>query len=92
MAKDEQKAVGRQPVFMGDVVNEEDKTEDLFGDAKPGEGIGKVEDFDEDLEEDSEPKKVPADPGQPTQAEVDDHNVDHYPTEVGVKLAWKDEE
>ena len=64
---------------MGDVLGNEGKDDDLFGEAKPGEGIGEVEDFDDEPEEDAEPKKVSADPGQPTQAEIDDHNVDHYP-------------
>ena len=79
VVKDEQQADGKQPVFMGDVANEEDKIDDLFGEARPGEGVGEVEDFDEDPEEDAEPKKVSVDPGQPTQADIDDHNADHYP-------------
>ena len=79
VVKDEQQADGKQPVFMGNVADEEDKIGGLFGEARPGEGVGEVEDFDEDPEEDAEPKKVSADPGQPTQAEIDDHNVDHYP-------------
>ena len=65
--------------FMGNVSEDEGNSDDLFGEARPGEGIGKVEDFDEGPEEDAEPKKVLPDPGQPTQAEIDEHNIDHYP-------------
>ena len=65
--------------FMGNVSEDEGKSDDLFGEARPGEGMGEVVDFDEEPEEDAEPKKVLPDPGQPTQAEIDEHNVDHYP-------------
>ena len=63
--------------FMGNVSDGEGKIDELFGEARPGEGVGEVEDFGEDPEEDAEPKRVSADPGQPTQADIDDHNVDH---------------
>ncbi len=53
---DENKVVKDE--FMGNVSEEEDKIDDLFGEARPGEGVGKVEDFDEEPEEDAEPKKV----------------------------------
>ena len=73
------KGVSAMKVVMDEcnVADEEDKIDDLFGEARPGEGVGEVEDFDEDPEEDAEPKKVSADPGHPTHADIDDHNVDH---------------
>ena len=49
--------------FMGNVSDGEDKIDDLFGEARPGEGVGEVEDFDEELGEDAEQKEVSADPG-----------------------------
>ena len=72
-------AEGNEAVFVGDVLDNEGMDNELFGEARSGEGVGEVQDFDEEPEEDAEPKKVSADPGQPTQAEIDDHNVDHYP-------------
>ena len=65
--------------FMGNVSEDEGNSDDLFGEARLGEGIGEVEDFDEAPEEDAEPKEILPDPGQPTQADIDEHNVDHYP-------------
>ena len=49
---DENKVVKDE--FMGNVSEEEDKIDDLFGEARPGEGVGKVEDFDEGSEVDVE--------------------------------------
>ena len=68
-----------EAVLMGEAPEVPESDDELFGDAQPGEGMGEVQDFDENPEEDSGPKQVSPDPGQPTQSEIDDHNVDHWP-------------
>ena len=59
----------------------EDIMQELFGDAREGDGEGPVEEAaeDETAAQDSAPKRVAPDPGQPTQSEIDEHNVDHWP-------------
>ena len=69
----------QQAVFMGEATGAPGMTDEIFGDAQPGEGVGEVEGFDENAEEDCAPKWISPDPGQPTQSEIDDHNVDHWP-------------
>ena len=70
----------QQAVFMGEAEEQPDLPDQLFGDAQPGEGVGEAEGLDDEVaEEDAAPKLVSPDPGQPTQSEIDDHNVDHWP-------------
>ena len=71
-----------EPTQKAEAEEKPDMVDELFGDAQPGEGVGEVEGFDENAEnaeEDSGPKLVSPDPGQPTQSEIGDHNVDHWP-------------
>ena len=77
--RDEEPVEKQQAVFMGEAPDMPEVDDELFGDARPGEGVGEIEDFDENAEEDCAPKQVSPDPGQPTQSEIDDHNVDHFP-------------
>ena len=54
--------------------------DELFGEAADGDADGQPDEGgDAEVEEDCEPKKIAPDPGMPTQAEVDEHDVDHYP-------------
>ena len=70
-----------------DVVDKESSIqEELFGDTTGAEahgsemGEGRRDESHEDgAEEDCGPKRVAPDPGMPTQSEIDDHNVDHFP-------------
>ena len=61
------------------VVNE-DELEELFGDVRAGEAVGEIEEIDDDYaSEDVAPKRVSPDPGKPSQSDIDDHMVDHFP-------------
>ena len=53
--------------------------EDLFADAQDGEGEGPIEHAGEADDQDCAQKRVAPDPGMPTQSEIDDHNIDHWP-------------
>ena len=57
-----------------------DRGDDLFGDAEQGDGVGKSEDIpDDEAEAEMAPKRISPDPGQPTEQEVSEHCVDHWP-------------
>ena len=57
-----------------------DVLEELFGDAQVGEGEGPVEESTGEAEhQDSAARRAAPDPGQPSQSEIDDHNIDHWP-------------
>ena len=57
----------------------------LFGDGggfveeKDALAQGEIEDIPDDEAEDLIPKRTSPDPGKPTQAEIDDHQIDHLP-------------
>ena len=57
------------------------KTDDEAQDDKAKEANGEVEGAEaEECEvEEAVPRKVLPDPGQPTQSELEDHRIDHYP-------------
>ena len=59
---------------------EQGDEDDLFG---RGEAQGSVIDGktvpEDELQEDLAPKRISPDPGQPTEQEVSEHNVDHMP-------------
>ena len=66
-----------QDVFGLDEVGEQDG--DLFGEAREDEADGQGDEISEGEVEDIAPKRVAPDPGMPSQAEVDEHEVDHVP-------------
>ena len=74
-----------EDVFVGvgepEVVGSgEGEDRDLFGEARGDEGEGPVEESRDELEgQDCTTRRVAPDPGLPTQSEVDEHNVDHWP-------------
>ena len=54
--------------------------EDLFGDVREGEAVGEVEEIDDEYaNEDVAPKRISPDPGKPTQSQIDEHMIDHFP-------------
>ena len=58
----------------------EGNVEDLFGDVREGEAVGEVEEIDDEYaNEDVAPKRISPDPGKPTQAQIDEHMIDHFP-------------
>ena len=57
-----------------------DDDDNLFGDASKSEAVGEVEDIpDDEAEAEMAPKRISPDPGQPTEQEVSEHCVDHWP-------------
>ena len=61
------------------VEQQADEEDDLFGDGKQAVD-GNPEEFqDPEAEEDLAPKVVSPDPGNPTQSEINEHNIDHMP-------------
>ena len=66
-----------QDVFGMDEVGEQDG--DLFGEAREDEADGQGDEISEGEVEEMAPKRVAPDPGMPSQAEVDEHEVDHTP-------------
>ena len=66
-----------QDVFGMDEVGEQDG--DLFGEAREDEADGQGDEISEGEMEDMAPKRVAPDFGMPSQAEVDEHEVDHVP-------------
>ena len=66
-----------EPEDAGPVV---DECDDIFGEARGDDGDGPVEESKDELEgQDCAPRRVAPDPGLPTQSEIDEHNVDHWP-------------
>ena len=65
-------------VFGMDEVGK-DEDGDLFGEAREDEADGQGDEISEGEVEDMAPKRVAPDPGMPSQAEVDEHEVDHVP-------------
>ena len=56
-----------------------DAEDDLFGDVREGDAIDLRHEVSDGEAEDAAPKKIAADPGKPSQLEVEEHEVDHYP-------------
>ena len=56
-----------------------DAEDDLFGDVREGDAIDLRHEVSDGEAEDATPKKIAADPGKPSQLEVEEHEVDHYP-------------
>ena len=67
---------GETPV-EGD--NAGDADDDLFEDAREGDAERLGHDVSEGETEDAAPKRIAADPGRPSQLEVEEHEVDHCP-------------
>ena len=65
--------IGKVVDVLAGEAEEQGSLGDLFGDR---ETSACNEDIDE---EEFAPKIVAKDPGSPTQAEIDEHNVDHFP-------------
>ena len=80
----EASALGETPVGSDQVLaapegEAENAEDDLFGNAREGEADDLGHEVSDGEAEDAAPKKIAADPGRPSQLEVDEHEVDHYP-------------
>jgi hypothetical protein len=75
---------GETPVGSGHVLaapagEAGDADDDLFEDAREGEADGLGHEVSDGEAEDAAPKRSAADPGRPSQLEVEEHEVDHCP-------------
>ena len=74
---------GETPVGSGHVLaapagEAGDAEDDLFEDAREGDAEGLGHEVSDGEAEDAAPKRIAADPGRPSQLEVEEHEVDHY--------------
>ena len=56
-----------------------DAEDDLLGDVREGDASGLGHEVSDGEAEDAAPKRTVPDPGRPSQLEVEEHEVDHYP-------------
>ena len=72
--------MGADEVLVGEDDLDAGGRDDLFGDEGKGDAVGEVEEIpDDEAEAEMAPKRISPDPGQPTEQEVCEHNVDHMP-------------